>query len=314
MLWEIGKALLVVIFKFYNMTRVSILMNAYNAQKYLKEAIDSIYAQTFENWEIIFIDNCSTDRTKEIVDSYDNKIKYYKTIENIPLGQARNFGLKKCKSEYIAFLDTDDIWLPDKLEKQIALLDNELELQMCYGGVIYIDEDSKEIGKDIPKASSGYVFPQLLRRYEINMQTVLIRNDIEIKFNDEMKFSPDFDLFVKISTQYKIGVIKDIVVKYRKLSTSLTSKTIHLWGVETEKTLNSIFKKSPKLKEKYSKEYDLAYAKVGYYYAQYYKSIGKHKEARLALRKYTSLGYQYQILYILSYFPTSFWNFIHRFK
>ena len=296
------------------MTRVSILMNAYNAQKYLKEAIDSIYAQSYKDWEIIFIDNCSTDATKEIVKSYDHRVKYYKTKENVSLGEARNFGLEKCKAEYIAFLDTDDVWLEDKLEKQIAMLDSEAELQMCYGGVIYIDKNSKKIGEDVPKASSGYIFPQLLRRYEINMQTVLIRNSIEIKFNDKMKFSPDFDLFMKISTKYEVGVIHDILVKYRKLSNSLTSKTIHLWGIETEKTLNDIFEMRPILKDKYPNEYDLAYAKVGYYYAQYYKSIGKHKEAKLSLSKYSSLSYQYQILYILSYFPTSFWNFIHRFK
>ena len=296
------------------MRRVSILMNAYNSEKYLKEAIDSVYAQTFENWEIIFIDNCSTDRTKEIVESYDDKIKYYKTEQNIPLGEARNFGLQKCKAEYIAFLDTDDVWLEDKLEKQIAMLDSEAELQMCYGGVTYIDEASKKIGKNFPLALTGNVFPYQLRRYEINMQTVLIRNNIEIKFNDEMKFSPDFDLFMKISSQYQVGVLKIILANYRKLSNSLTSKTIHLWGIETEKTLNDIFEMRPILKDKYPNEYDLAYAKVGYYYAQYYKSIGKHKEAQLALSKYRSLGYQYRILYILSYFPTSFWNFIHRFK
>lgn len=296
------------------MARVSILMNGYNSEKYLNETIDSVYAQTFKDWEIIFIDNCSTDYTKKIVDSYDDKIKYYKTEKNMPLGEARNLGLTKCNKEYIAFLDTDDIWFPQKLETQVAMLDNNLDLQMCYGGVEYIDEYSQKIGENLPQAKTGNVFSQQLKRYEINMQTVLIRNNIKVLFNSNMQFSPDFDLFMKLSSQYQVGVFNDFLAKYRKLSNSLTSKTLSRWGVETEETLNDIFTLNPKLKLKYPKEYTLAYAKVGYYHAQYYVSIGQMKKARFALSKNRSASNQYQLLYLLSYFPSSFWNFIHRFK
>ena len=296
------------------MIKVSILMNGYNSEKYLVEAIDSIYNQTFKDWEIIFIDNCSTDSTKKIVDSYDEKIRYYKTNTNIPLGEARNFGLSKCNKEYIAFLDTDDIWFSDKLQQQVTMLDKDLKLQMCYGGVKYIDELSHKIGESLPEAKTGHVFSQQLKRYEINMQTVLIRNNINIIFNSNMQFSPDFDLFMKISSEYEVAVIDDFLAKYRKLSNSLTSKTISRWGIETEETLNNIFSLNPNLKLKYPREYTLAYAKVGYYYAQYYVSVGQMKKARLALVKNASISFEYRLLYFLSYFPSSFWNFIHRFK
>ena len=296
------------------MARVSILMNGYNSQKYLKEAIDSIYNQTYIDWEIIFIDNCSTDKTSKIVHSYDEKIKYYKTSKNIPLGEARNFGLSKCKGEYLAFLDTDDIWLDYKLKEQIELLDKDKSLQMCYSGAIWIDEEGKEINQDLPKDRSRDVFSNNLVRYEVNMQTVLIRNSIDISFNIKMEFSPDYDLFMRIMSSYKVSVINKPLVKYRKLSNSLTSKKIDRWAIEMEESLDNIFKNNPSLKDKYSKEYSLAYAKVGYYYAQLYVSINDIKRARLALHKYRFISKEYLFLYLLSYLPLSIWIFIHKFK
>ena len=257
------------------MARVSILMNGYNSEKYLKEAIDSIYNQTFKDWEIIFIDNCSTDTTKQIVLSYDKKIKYFKTHKNLPLGEARNFGLKKCKGEYLAFLDTDDIWLKDKLDRQISMLDSEQDLQMCYSGAIWIDENGEEINRDLPKAKSGYVFPYQLRRYEVNMQSVVIRNNIPIEFNSKMEFSPDYDLFMKIMSRYRVGVEIEPLIKYRKLSNSLTTKKIDRWGVEMRESLDNIFRENPELKRKYPIEYFRAYIKVAYYYARYYFTIIK---------------------------------------
>ncbi len=296
------------------MTKVSVLMNGYNAQKYLKEAIDSIYAQTFKDWEIIFIDNCSTDDTKSIVDSYDEKIKYYKTDKNIPLGAARNFGLQYCQGQYIAFLDTDDIWLSYKLEKQISLMDKNDAFQLSYGGVIYIDNNGVEIGNLVPKAVSGNVFSQQLQGYEINMQSVLLRNTGKIFFNEKLSHSPDFDLFVDIASKFEVFVIKDFLVKYRKLDDSLTSKNISVWWSEMKYTLDRIFRENSDLKKKYSQEYKSAYAKVAYNKAQYLTSINKKNDAQIELSKYKFVNYKYFILYLASFFPLFVWEFIHKYK
>jgi len=296
------------------MIKVSILMNGYNAQKYLKEALDSIYIQTFKNWEIIFVDNCSQDDTKKIINSYDSKIKYYKTDKNIPLGAARNFGLQYCKGKYIAFLDTDDIWLEDKLEQQINMMDSNQEFQLCYGGVIYIDKNNHKIGKLKPQAVSGYVFAQQLKQYEINMQSVIIRNDVNIQFNEELNHSPDFDLFMEIVSKSKTCVISDYLVKYRKLDNSLTSKNIAVWWSEMKYTLDRVFVKQPLLKDKYPKEYILAYAKVSYNKARYLISMGKKQEAVRELSKYKFSNILYFILYVISLCPKNVWNFIHKYK
>jgi glycosyltransferase involved in cell wall biosynthesis len=289
-------------------------MNGYNSQEYLKDAIDSIYNQTYKNWEIIFIDNCSSDNSAKIAKSYDNKLKYYKTNRNIPLGKARNFGLKYCKGDYLAFLDTDDIWLKDKLNIQVKKMEFNKEFKLCYGGAIYINENAKKIGSLEVRASSGDVFVEQLKRYEINFQSVLIRNNIKINFDDTKQFSPDFDLFMSLASKYKVCVIKDYLVKYRKISNSLTSKKIHRWHIETKQTLDNIFSKNPSLKDKYPKEYNLAYAKVAYYKAQYLISINKKDNASLELSKYKYASYQYFILYLISLLPKFIWDFVHRFK
>lgn len=296
------------------MAKVSILMNGYNSELYLEEAINSIYNQTYLNWEIIFIDNCSTDSTYDIIKSYDNKIKYYKTERNIPLGEARNYGLSKCNGEYIAFLDTDDIWLFDKLEKQVHLMDLNSNFQLSYGGVIYIDDNSEVTGKLLPSAKSGNVFSQQLMRYEINMQSVLIRNNIELKFNESMSFSPDYDLFMKLTSQYEALVISEPITKYRRLTNSLTSQKIDRWWIEIKQTLDYIFNKNKELINIYPLEYENAYAKVAYNKAQYLLSINDKSAAKKELSKYKFLNIKYFILYTLSFLPDYFWNLAHKFK
>ena len=101
---------------------VSIIMNCYNSDKFLRESIESIYNQTYANWEIIFWDNASIDDSAKIAKSYDERIKYYLASETTSLGEARNLALSNVSGEYVAFLDCDDLYLTDKLEKQVNLM------------------------------------------------------------------------------------------------------------------------------------------------------------------------------------------------
>ena len=198
---------------------VSIIMNCYNSDRFLKEAIDSVYAQTYQNWEIIFWDNASEDKSGEIANSYDAKIKYFRAESTTPLGEARNLALQKAKGKYIAFLDCDDLYEPDKLQKQFELMEAN-DFAMCYGSVRKIDESGKVIKRLRAKNRSGYLFGKLLSRYEINMQSVMIRssdiNELQLEFNPEYQYCPDHNLFIcKSAANNCIGVIHDYIVKYR---------------------------------------------------------------------------------------------------
>lgn len=292
-----------------NQAAFSILMNCYNGERFLNEAIDSIYSQTFDDWEIIFIDNCSTDRSPAIAKSYDGKLKYHNTGKLISLGEARALGLRSCRGRYLAFLDSDDAWLPEKLEKQYEILENDSETQMVYGGAIWIDEAGKKVGELIPELSDD-IFRDNLVRYEINMQTVAIRNGAGIIFNPGKSFSPDFDLFMKIASEQRVALIPEAVVKYRKLPRSLTTEMMDRWWIETGETLDEIFEGQPQLKEKYPYEMKLAYAKVSYYKARALFSQHRYRDARKELAKHFLLNTTYFILYMLS-FSRSLWAAAH---
>ena len=98
-------------------------MNCYNGENYLNESLDSVINQTYKNWELIFYDNCSTDKSVTILEKYkDKRIKYFKSKKKISLGLARKKALSKAKGDFIAFLDTDDIWKKDKLNKQLKFV------------------------------------------------------------------------------------------------------------------------------------------------------------------------------------------------
>lgn len=104
---------------------VSIIMPAYNSEKFISESIESVIAQTYQNWELLITDDQSTDNTKKIVEQYcstDTRVKFFVNKENGGAGVARNNSITHAKGRYIAFLDSDDLWLPSKLEKQIAFM------------------------------------------------------------------------------------------------------------------------------------------------------------------------------------------------
>ena len=293
---------------------VSVIMNCFNSDKYLKEAIDSVYAQSYANWEIIFWDNASTDKSAEIAKSYDVRLRYFRGKETIPLGEARNKAMEQAKGEFIAFLDCDDLWMPEKLEKQMNILADGA-YPFCHTGVLRINEEGDVISKYSLKGKTGFVFPVFLKRNEIHMQSVVMRrkiDGIDVSFNKSFRYSPDFHLFVKVVAAYDVAVINEPLIKYRVSSNSLTSKTIDRWWVEYKQALDEVFSSHPDLMKTYPNEYAKAYAKVSYYKARYLVSINKKKEASKELRQHIHVGVQYFLMYLLSLFPLSVWHRVHR--
>jgi glycosyltransferase involved in cell wall biosynthesis len=144
---------------------VSIIMNCYNSDEFLKEAIESVLNQTYSNFEIIFWDNQSTDNSAKIVKSYDdNRIKYFYASNFTPLGEARNLAIDKCIGEWIAFLDCDDIWDKNKLQISFLELKNSKEnISLIYSKTEIINKDGNITGK-IEKSISGNIHNQLLNR------------------------------------------------------------------------------------------------------------------------------------------------------
>ena len=128
------------------MEPVSIIMPTYNCGRFIDESIRSVLAQTYKDWELIIVDDCSTDNTAEIVGQYtDPRIRYMRNERNMGAALTRNRALREAKGRYIAFLDSDDLWLPEKLEKQIAFMEQN-GYAFTYHEYTEIDEASKPLG------------------------------------------------------------------------------------------------------------------------------------------------------------------------
>ena len=294
------------------MPKVSIIMNCFNGEKYLREALDSIYAQTFSDWEIIFFDNNSSDNSSTIAQSYDSRLKYHLNSETIPLGHARHEAVKMATGEWIAFLDVDDSWNSNNLESQISQLEDS-EYILSYAGVREITESGKIIRDCLPLHSSGNIFPDLLLQFDINMVTPLIRREFMIENN--LNFEPiitaseEYNLFMRIAAKGKVLSIPEILGNYRVSSSSLTNKQISKWATERRITLEQLATENPEKFVTYANEFKLAYDRSDYYEASYLMSLGQKRKARKLLLGIKN-GLIYQLLGILTY-STILWKLFH---
>ena len=225
---------------------ISIIMNCYNGEAFLNEAINSITKQTFENWELIFFDNNSIDKSEKIAKSFkDSRIKYFKSDRLLNLYDARNLAVKKTNGDYISFLDTDDMWTKDKLEKQINFIKKNSNYKILYSNYYVLKNNEKKImyKNELP---SGFITQKLLDFYGIGINTAFLDKSIfeQYNFKKDLNIIGDFDFFIQTSKKFQIGYISDPLTFYRIHENSFTKKNYKMyinelsnWIRENEKTL-----------------------------------------------------------------------------
>ena len=203
---------------------VTIIIPAYNAKSYIRRSLGSALEQTYEKIEIIVVDDGSTDETAEIVKSYgDPRIKYIYQ-ENRGQGAARNNGIKRSSGDYITFLDADDHYLPEKVERQVEFLQGHGEYHAVYCNALhYYSDDPDRLFKKNRKHPSGDIFPDLLHSSLINPNTIMFRRDVleRFRFKEGIhgRYSEEWELYLKIARAgYMFGYIDDdlVVVEIRK--------------------------------------------------------------------------------------------------
>ncbi|WP_167604639.1 glycosyltransferase family 2 protein [Maribellus sediminis] len=209
------------------MELVSVIIPTYNRANVIAESINSVLNQTYSNLELIIVDDYSTDNTEEIIRNMgDRRLVYYKLDKNRGACFARNYGIEKARGELIAFQDSDDIWLPTKLEKQVSCIN---ELDGSYG-MVYCSFTRNYGSKSIvprpqEKNTSGNIHKKLLYGNFIGTPTILCKRDIFNKtgsFDDSLTALQDWDLVLRISKEYKIMHLKESLVNARITSDSIT--------------------------------------------------------------------------------------------
>ena len=214
---------------------VSIILNCFNGEEYLKHALKSITNQSYQNWELIFWDNKSSDKSKQIFDSFKNKkFKYFLAKKHTSLYAARNLAISKAKGNFISFIDADDLWEKDKLKKQIKLFEDQ-KVAVVYGNS-WIRKEKINKKKIFIKyeMKDGLIHNDLIKSYNVGILTAVIKKKFKVKkkkiFNDKYNIIGDFDFFINLSKKNIFKVVQEPVATYRihEKNLSLLKKNVEI--------------------------------------------------------------------------------------
>lgn len=200
---------------------VSVILPAYNAEKFIKEAISSVVQQTLRDWELLVIDDCSSDATYDLAREITNpRIRVLKNEENIGVAATRNRGIELSRGQYVAFLDSDDAWQPEKLERQLERM-AQADAQLCYSSYAIVGADGAKVKADymVPESID---FEGLLKENVICCSSMLFRADVirKIQLNTEF-YHEDYILGLEIlKNGYRAAGCREVLVNWRYLENS----------------------------------------------------------------------------------------------
>lgn len=249
------------------MPKVSVVIPTCNRADFLKAAIESVLKQTFQDFEIIVVDDASRDQTAEVMAGFqDPRIHYIRHETNKGQGRTRNAGIEQASGEYVALLDDDDEWLPEKLEKQVSLLDSSADaVGLVYTGFYRVEGASKRVISRFIPEDRGYVYDRLRVKNSIGTcSTVLLRRLCLERvggFDETLTCGADYDMWVRISKDSFFEYLDEPLVRY----------AVHSERISTN--YNSLIKGKETLLKKY---------------AQYYAADPKNHS-----RRYRNLGIAY---------------------
>ena len=286
--------------------KVSIIMNCWNGAQYLREAMDSVFNQTFFDWEIVFWDNGSIDDSALIAKSYGPKVRYFRSDKTSTLGFARNKALSKCCGEFIAILDVDDIWMPEKLEIQLKLFKENPDLGMTYSNTTFFNKNGKINDLfNFRQPQKGWVFGQLLEKNFISTETMIFKKSVLDKlayaFDDRYTIVMDYDLSLRIAYSHEIDFISRPLSKWRMHSESETSRKKYLVDRENQQMLSKLCREMPQIQKEYSQSLLFSTKSMNKQLALEQWDMGNTISARDYLKK-CGTDFQCRILYLLTFF------------
>lgn len=231
---------------------VSVIIPVFNGEKYIAHALESVYSQTYRNFEVICIDDGSTDNSAGIIRNFESVIYHYQENRGIPA--ARNTGIKLSQGELIAFLNQDDIWFPDKLRFQVNYLLEHPEVAMVHTN-ISISKNGTTIASELPinnRHKCFSIFDELYLGNFINSFTVIVRREclgVSGLFDEEIRITSDYDLWLRIAANFGIGYQDVVTGTYRLHSNNLSNNPLPVVK-DVIKVLKKIESRYPELVER----------------------------------------------------------------
>ncbi|MBI4845999.1 MAG: glycosyltransferase [Candidatus Omnitrophica bacterium] len=294
---------------------ISVIIPAFNCVKYIRQTLDSALSQDYENFEIICVDDGSTDNTLNILREYSRKFPdkvNVLTQKNSGPAAARNLGIKKSRGEFVAFLDSDDIWLAEKLSLQSEVLLRDKNIAFVHADFAYFNDEEEEKKSEFciaeKKKFSGDIFHALFKKNFILTSSVLARKEILEKtglMDEGFRMSEDYELWLRIAQGSKAGYVDKALVKYRKHSQSMTTDNIERTYSWVEKATEKIIKSFPEKRAELLKIAKFRYAKnyftIGYHYMIKDQFLKARKNFEASLKN----KFSFSVLkyYLMTFFP-----------
>jgi glycosyltransferase involved in cell wall biosynthesis len=205
--------------------KVSVIIPTYNSASYVVEAVDSVLAQTYQDFEILVIDDGSTDNTADVIKKYDGRVRYIPQ-HNGGVAAARNNGIAESKGEYIAFLDADDTWFPSKLELQMAAIAERADARLCYSAFLSVTADLKPIGIRRSERWGTALEDLLLHGNVIGSICTVIAEASLLKssggFDRALSQCADWDMWVRLAAKSEFAYIDEPLVTYRQHDSNMS--------------------------------------------------------------------------------------------
>ncbi|MEW6376342.1 MAG: glycosyltransferase [Thermodesulfobacteriota bacterium] len=213
------------------MPKVSVIIPAYNRLPMLKEALDSVLAQDFEDFELIIVDDGSTDGTGEEMKKYGGRVRLFQHSENRGVSAARNRGILHARGKYTAFLDSDDLWVKGKLKIQVAFLDDNPQYPLCYTDEVWIRK-GKRVNPMLKHTKySGWIFEKCLPLCTISPSSAMMRKTLFSRvglFDEALPVCEDYDFWLRVSRRFPIFFInRKLIIKRGGHPDQLSQRT---WG------------------------------------------------------------------------------------
>lgn len=314
---------------------VSVVIGTYNHGKYLPSCIDSVLNQTYTNFEIIVIDDGSTDDTQEIIKPYLDKITY-KYQENQGRGASRNAGIELAQYPWVAFLDADDLWVEDKLEKQIQAVTNHPEIDLLVTNACWFDGDkivqsdyfkSMNLFHKQPVADYGHLhiftdklFELFIDENFVNLSSVLVKKDCLYDiglFDATLPRAQDRDLWLRLSRQYTFAYHDEILTKSRTHTLGDGLRTIHpyLSRIQLfEKAYNFGSELEKQFEGKLKRRLSMCHYELGYFYFFKLEELKKAREQFAKALEYDTSCPNAGMYKTASYIPKPVFRMIRSLK
>jgi len=290
---------------------VSIIINTRNDAEYLGEAIQSAIDQTYSNFEIILYDNASEKIVYDVAINYKDKLIYHRSERFLTLGAARNAAINKAQGELLTFLDADDLFLQDKLEKQVPLFMDK-DVGLVYSNTYHLikenngwlESERKFYNVGMP---SGMVFGELLKINFIPFNTAIFRrsslSDNQANwFNEKFEFCTDYDLFIRISHKHNISYIDKPLAKWRAHGNNITLKKPYLVSAEKYLMIPRILEYEPGLFVDYKKEVDIFLSEMHLDMGRYFMHLNLRYKAICCVFMSMSSSLTYKNFSILGHY------------